>query len=287
MANWVSASTTDYWQDFAGGVTYLGGGSWECGTGPSATSFYESWNSPFLPDPYYYTSTTHYGIRFTLSWNPDTWNRPVKVSIVTNESGYDSYDQTLTFPTGTTTNHSYLIEWTPVASERIIEIRIIGDGYDFGSNYGSTPIVSGIEVDTEGGGEPEPETRCVLYKHTGFIEVVEVIDAPTSSGGSYGTTGTTTQSGGMSSPVSPLSGGMWGTPIQMGQPGIKFPQPKKIPTPGGGSSGGDDWGGNSRTNAVIVRAVDEDGNKGSVIYETDNDGNLTRQISGFIPDGGL
>jgi hypothetical protein len=172
MANWVSASTTDYWRDFDGGVTYLGGGYWECATGPSPTNFYEAWNSPFRPDPYYYTVTTIYGIRFNLSWNPTT-STNVGVRIFTNETGYSYYEQILNFPSGTTTNRQYLIEWEPVSGERILEIRIVGVGGEFGSYYGSTPVVSSIEVDTEGG-DPEPEpSPCRWTSFVGTVEICE------------------------------------------------------------------------------------------------------------------
>lgn len=208
MANWVSASTPDFWVDGSGGVTYLGSGSWECSSGPGATSLYETFTSPFKPDPYYYTSTTHYGIRLTLSWNP-TLATSVAMRIVTNESGYGYYEQILSFPAGVTTNRAYLVEWTPAVAERILEIRFIGSGGDFGSSYGSTPLVSAIEVDTEGGGEIE--TRSHLYKHTGRTETLEtvIISAPDLP------KRPATQR------ASPISKGQYANPIRLGSSPVK------------------------------------------------------------------
>lgn len=126
---------------------------------------------------------------------------------------------------------------------------------------------------------------CVLYKHTGFTEVVKVIDVSTSPGGRYGTTGTTTQPGGRSSPISPLSGGRWGTPVRLGQPGVRRPTNTRTPSSGGGRSGGNV--NNNRSNRKLVNSVDKNGNRGSTLWETDSDGNLIRQVGPFIPNGGL
>jgi hypothetical protein len=169
MANWVSASTDDYWVNYAN-ATYIGSGRWECGGGPNGPIIQEKYDSPFAPDPYYYAEdVTHYGIKLKLAWNPDV-SSAVIVKIFTTQSGYSYYEQTINFPSGSSSNKNYLIEWTPVLYERIIEIRIAVDPGVFGAYYGSTPIFSHIEVDIEGGGELLP-TCCYLYKVTGRSEV--------------------------------------------------------------------------------------------------------------------
>lgn len=113
---------------------------------------------------------------------------------------------------------------------------------------------------------------CVLYKHTGFTEVVEIIDVPPS------TRGTTTQPV-KTNPTSPLSGGRWGTPVRLGQPGVK--RPTKVATPSGriGGSSVNTYGGK---NFTVVIAYNN-GNMIFTIWETDNDGNLIRRVGPFIP----
>jgi len=149
VATWVSASTDDYWYSYSS--SYVGGGIWECGNGPNATTLYEDPSSPFFPDPYSYEEgVTHSGIRLNLTWNPSSsWNSgqaPVIVKVITNLSGYLFYSETLNFPVDVLTQRSYLIEFTPQPEERVIDISFGVDFGFFGAFYGSTPLISNIEV---------------------------------------------------------------------------------------------------------------------------------------------
>lgn len=262
MANWVSASNEDYWYSFSSGVSYIGGGIWELGTGPNESRFYEQSSSPFAPDPYTYTEgATHFGMRFRLSWNPSlTWNDPsadVRVRIYTNESGYDSYTQTLNFPSNTLTTRNYLIEWIPVTQERIIEFSIDVNLGFFGSDYGSTPLLSNIEVNIGGN---DPEERCVLYKTSGkvirFTQVVVPV-VPQSTG---------TPS---AKPVSStLSKGTWGSPVRYGS------------RPLTGSSGAS---GNNKSQPINNNSTFIIGNN---IYSIDSNGKIKRILSINPSNGG-
>jgi len=131
----------------------------------------------------------------------------------------------------------------------------------------------------------EHGTRSVLYKHTGFTEIVDVIEQQNTPSGPYGTygTGTTTGNANRSSTLS----SKWPTAIRFGQPQVRNSTGRaSSPAPGGGGGGGDgdDGGGlSSIQNLVIVFVFDSDGNPGAQIYKTDSDGNPTEPVGPFIP----
>lgn len=132
---------------------------------------------------------------------------------------------------------------------------------------------------------PIENTRCVLYKHTGFRNVVDVINPSTTPSGPYGTYGTSVQTTQKGS-VSTLSN-EWLNAIRFGQPQVRNSTGRaSSPAPGGGGGGGDgdDGGGlSSIQNLVIVFVFDSDGNPGAQIYKTDSDGNPTEPVGPFIP----
>jgi hypothetical protein len=126
----------------------------------------------------------------------------------------------------------------------------------------------------------EPETRCVLYKHTGFRHIVDVINPSTTPSGPYGTYGTGTLTGKTSS-VSTLSKG-WLTAVRFGQNQVMNLHSSSVPAARSGGNT-DDGGWTSRQDLVFVPGVDANGNSGGQVYKKDSNGNLTEPSGPFIP----
>lgn len=134
----------------------------------------------------------------------------------------------------------------------------------------------------------EHGTRSVLYKHTGFTEIVDVIEQQNTPSGPYGTygTGTTTGNANRSSTLS----SKWPTAIRLGQPQVKNSTGRESsPAPGGGGGGGSveageggklEWSGCQ--DLIIVFSIDDEGNRGAQIWKTDKDGNLIKPVSPLI-----
>lgn len=128
--------------------------------------------------------------------------------------------------------------------------------------------------------QPAVINRCILYKHTGFRDVVDVINPSTTPSGPYGTYGTGTLTGKTSS-VSTLSKG-WLTAVRFGQNQVMNLHSSSVPAARSGGNT-DDGGWTSRQDLVFVPGVDANGNSGGQVYKKDSNGNLTEPSGPFIP----
>jgi hypothetical protein len=171
MITWSNASTNEYWNQSSGWV-YAGSGVWEGPGGPGAT-LYEYSATPLAGNPYTYTdAATVYKIKFNLSMTASSFDREVTVRIYTNKGNTypeDYGDNPYTFEVGVNTVKEIRIDYIPDGMERPTQIIIDGE---WGTYYGSNPLLYDIKVDLIGGAD---DPCCTLYKTTGR-RMVTIVD---------------------------------------------------------------------------------------------------------------
>ena len=262
---------------------------WKQDTPPSV---FGTWNgTEFVPDAqgrirryfnnYWMDGQSPGYWRFTLNVTSGALgNTSDLTAFVLNASLSYNWDSTLSFSLSSGVNTKEQVIFFGGANSHLGNVRA------FDLNGRDSMVYTLTKIEFSDVVIPEPaETRCILYKHTGFSEIVDVINPSTTTSGPYGTYGTGTRTGNVSvvSTISPE----WATAVRFGGEQVRNSIGRdSSPAPGGRSGGGSgggegDW--TSRGDLVFVVGVDSNGNRGGQLYKKDRDGNLTEPSGPFIP----
>jgi hypothetical protein len=173
-ANWVDASTDEYWggwQPWPNNTSfnYLGGGIWGGSSGPRER-LNEQETSPFVGDPYEYIDGTQmFGIRFYASIDRSVyenwpgWKTTATIKTTANRTFSIEIDDVL----NAVNTYFFEFEFDPISStERVNVIEIDGS---FGTDYGDDPLLYDIQIKTEADEPPS----CRWTSFVGSIEVCE------------------------------------------------------------------------------------------------------------------